>query len=301
MSSASQNPELPWSKSRRGDRTLDIRISRNTLVAAIASILVHAVLLFFFFPTTPLMPPSGATTPSKEIVVQLSPPPARQAEPPPPVEAPVLQPPPKPRPAKRAPAPKAPPVMAVDKPPVDEPPVQTRPLPPPPPPAQPDSAEPTDMMSYIAAARARREREERLAAIENADAVARERGPTEEERRDAIIKRNLQGRDSNGGMFLVLSKNSRSATIRFNGWKGDYSISKQETYEIEPGADGDINKAIIRRVIERIRQDNPGDFPWESRRLGRTVTLSARREDNAGLEDFLMEEFFGTRGRSFNP
>jgi hypothetical protein len=31
---------------------------------------------------------------------------------------------------------------------------------------------------------------------------------------------------------------------------------------------------------------------WISQRLRRDVTLSARPADNAGLEDFLMQEFF---------
>ncbi|MDP2762540.1 MAG: hypothetical protein Q8O64_19435 [Sideroxyarcus sp.] len=32
---------------------------------------------------------------------------------------------------------------------------------------------------------------------------------------------------------------------------------------------------------------------WESLRLERVVVLSARMEDNEGLEDFLIREFFG--------
>ncbi|MEZ0232031.1 MAG: hypothetical protein ACAH12_04270 [Methylophilaceae bacterium] len=295
MSQPSQNADLTWVLPRRGDRYLNIRISRNTLIAAIISILVHAILLFCFFPRTPLMQPEGTAAPSDDIVVQLGPPPSKQAAPPPPTEMPVVQPTPKPKRPTKAPAPKTPPVMAVEK-----PQLKTRPIPPEKPPV-PDSAAPTDMMSYVNAARARRQSQEQLATSENAAAVSKEQGPSEEDRRDAIIKRNLQGRDGNGGMFTILSKNSRSATISFNGWKGDYSIAKRETYQIEPGADGDINRAIVRRVIMRIRQDNPGDFPWESYRLGRTVTLSARVEDNAGLEEFLMEEFFGARGRSFAP
>ena len=36
-----------------------------------------------------------------------------------------------------------------------------------------------------------------------------------------------------------------------------------------------------------------GNFNWDSHRLGRVVILSARIDDNAGLETFLMREFFG--------
>ena len=48
------------------------------------------------------------------------------------------------------------------------------------------------------------------------------------------------------------------------------------------------------RMIELIRTHYSGDFRWESHRLGRVVVLSARPEDNEGLEDFLVREFFGT-------
>jgi hypothetical protein len=45
-------------------------------------------------------------------------------------------------------------------------------------------------------------------------------------------------------------------------------------------------------MIAIIRDHERGDFVWESRRLGRNVTLSARPRDEAGLKDFLMREFF---------
>jgi hypothetical protein len=45
-------------------------------------------------------------------------------------------------------------------------------------------------------------------------------------------------------------------------------------------------------MIAIIREHESGDFAWESQRLGRDVSLSARTADNAGLEDFLMRDFF---------
>jgi hypothetical protein len=51
-------------------------------------------------------------------------------------------------------------------------------------------------------------------------------------------------------------------------------------------------------MIALIREHYQGDFTWESHRLGRSVTQSARLEDNAGLEDFLMMEFFGSNYRN---
>jgi hypothetical protein len=49
-------------------------------------------------------------------------------------------------------------------------------------------------------------------------------------------------------------------------------------------------------MIAIIRENESGDFVWQSKRLGRDVTLSARPGDNAGLEDFLMRDMFGSSG-----
>jgi hypothetical protein len=46
-------------------------------------------------------------------------------------------------------------------------------------------------------------------------------------------------------------------------------------------------------MIELIRGHYNGDFRWESHHLGRVVVLSARPQDQAGLEEFLVREFFG--------
>ena len=62
--------------------------------------------------------------------------------------------------------------------------------------------------------------------------------------------------------------------------------------EVEAGPDGDVERAIIRKMIELIRQYHQEDFNWESQRLNRIIVLSARQRDNEGLEDFLMKEFF---------
>lgn len=273
-----------WNLPARGDYYIDIRISRNTLIAVVVSVLIHMVLLFAFFPRKPLLEP---LSPPDNIVVELAKKPA-------PKSTPAPSPPPEPQPKK--PAVKTPRVMAVEK-----PAPQIRQQTTPPAPAR-ETAQPapTDMMSYINAQRAKRQSQEEYATQQNAAASASEQ-QTEDERRDAIIKRNLAARQGNGGVFTVSSKTSRSAIISFNGWHGEFSTSRRETYEVVPGPDGDINLAIVRKVIARIRQENSGDFPWESQRMGRTVTLSARPEDNAGLEEFLMKEFFGGRGgRSFN-
>ena len=53
---------------------------------------------------------------------------------------------------------------------------------------------------------------------------------------------------------------------------------------------------MVRRMIAIIRDYEDGDFAWESRRLSRVVTLSARANDNGELEAFMMKEFFDTVG-----
>ena len=57
---------------------------------------------------------------------------------------------------------------------------------------------------------------------------------------------------------------------------------------------GDVDLAIVKRMIELIRTHYNGDFRWDSHYLGRVVVLSARPDDQVELEAFLVREFFGT-------
>jgi hypothetical protein len=63
--------------------------------------------------------------------------------------------------------------------------------------------------------------------------------------------------------------------------------------EVRAGPDGDVEKAMVRRMIELIRQHYSGDFNFRSQRLDRIVVLSARPADQAELEAFLARELFG--------
>ena len=92
-------------------------------------------------------------------------------------------------------------------------------------------------------------------------------------------------------MFEIKSKGVREATFVFNGWKPTANNRWRQVIQVDAGLGGDINLAIIRRMIQLIRTYYTGDFSWESRRLGRVVTMSARPEDQASLEDFMMREF----------
>ena len=58
------------------------------------------------------------------------------------------------------------------------------------------------------------------------------------------------------------------------------------------GDNSDIRIAVVRKMIGIVREHETESFLWESHRLGRQLTLSARQRDNAELEAFLMQEFF---------
>ena len=139
--------------------------------------------------------------------------------------------------------------------------------------------------------RAQREEQESDAARQNSAAAAAERGPSAEEKRDANIKRNFQS--GTNGVFEITRLESRSASFTFLGWTSSLSNARREFFEVEASAGQDVRLLMIRRMISLIRTHYQGDFDWESHRLGQTIVLSARTEDSAGLEDFLMVEFFG--------
>jgi hypothetical protein len=178
------------------------------------------------------------------------------------------------------------------------PPPKTQPTQPAPPvapqalpkPAQPLNLErpsdaPTDMMSYVNAARARRQ-------AADMDAGGSAQQPSADEIRMANIRRNLQPPGTNG-IFQILDIQPRTARFSFRSWTTNASNPQRETITVSAGPDGDIELAIIRRMISLIRNYFKGDFNWESQRLGQVVVLSARQEETAELEDFMKREFFG--------
>lgn len=118
-----------------------------------------------------------------------------------------------------------------------------------------------------------------------------EREATEEELRMANVKRNLR-EPGTSGIFQITRMGVRSAQFLFRAWRTDASNPRREVVEVAAGPDGDIQRAVVRKMIELIRQYHKEEFQWESYRLDRVVTLSARMEDSKGLEDFLIREFF---------
>jgi type IV secretory pathway VirB10-like protein len=260
---------------------LRVQVERNTLLAIVFSLLVHGLILFLALPQLNL---DSAAMPPTTIQVSLAPPPAEP--PPPPVELP--KPPKKPKPISR-------PKVMTQKPssqPSDFNLPEAAPSPAPSVPVAPAKDQPVDMMAYVNAKRQQRLAMESDAAKQNAEAVAKEQGPSAEQVREQRIKDNLKV--GTNGIFEITSLSARHAGFTFRGWTNDYSNARREAFEVEAGVGQDIRLLVVRKMIVLIRQHYQGDFNWESQRLGRVVIQSARPQDNAGLEDFMMMEFFGT-------
>lgn len=159
---------------------------------------------------------------------------------------------------------------------------------------RPDTPEPPqDLSDYINQAKARRGEAGIFDERQNSEA----RPPSQqqlsrEEIRAANIKRNLQT-PGTSGIFQINRMGPRTAEFTFRAWTTGINNSRLETIEVDAGPNGNVERAIIRRMIQLIRQYHKGNFNWESHRLHRVIVLSARLEDNAGLEEFLMREFFG--------
>jgi hypothetical protein len=254
---------------------------RNIQIALFLSLLIHALIFSIPLRQRVGLQSLGSSLPAPLTVLLLPAQPA-PADPAPPAE-PVRE---------ASPAPASPPVAAA------------RPLPPPPPPRaidprlpprpapEPRAAPQFDMMAAINARRERR-RAADAAAARPSDA---DRQPSAEDVARATIERNLRTSPTEGvgGVFTILRKGTRTAEFAFNGWRPESYRQWREVIEVDAGPGGDVERAIVRRMIELIRSHYAGDFRWESHRLGRVVILSARPEDNEGLEDFLIREFFGT-------
>jgi hypothetical protein len=276
-------------KASRGDSLIRFNISRNTLIAIICSLIIHA-LIFFAVPKISL--DTASAPPPQTIEVSLAPPAPVQKPQVLPAESPKLE---KPKKSVAKPTPK----VIAQKPEARSKPVFSVPDVPVIPKSSPelvplkDSKDaPTDMMSYVKARQAQRQATESDAAKQNAEAAAKEHGPTEAQIRDEKIKRNLQS--GTNGIFEVTTLSGRHAGFSFRGWTNDYSSSKRQFFEVEAGSGQDIRLVMIKKMIGLIREHYQGDFNWDSNRLARLVILSARPEDNAGLEEFMMTEFFGS-------
>jgi hypothetical protein len=154
-----------------------------------------------------------------------------------------------------------------------------------------------DLASYIEAQR-RARRASASPPVQSSEEPAQ---VDEDARRNRIVAENLGlGRTPSfggpprqgGGVFQITRLYYSNAEFAFFGWNKDIRRNTSQLIEVRKGQHSDIKLAVIRRMIAIIRDHESGDFLWESTRLGRDVMLSARPADNAGLEEFLMREFF---------
>ncbi|MHB1676514.1 MAG: hypothetical protein ACYCSS_03100 [Sulfuriferula sp.] len=272
---------------------IEIRISRKMLIAIFASFLVHALFLFLFTRETKQLETRPLNHVDDTLNVELNPLP--QAKSTPQAASPPKQPTPTPplphearvsRPIHHHPVKRtvttARPILSAIKP-APSAPVVPELTPVPAPPETPNTPAPTDMSSYINMVRARKR-------AESGESTAAQ--PSGDDARMANIKRNLQPQGG-GGVFQIIRVGTESAEFTFRGWDSStYSSPMRQTIYVQADGNTDIEHAIVRKMIAIIRERHPGDFTWESYRLGRSVTLSARVQDNAGLEDFMLKEFF---------
>lgn len=155
--------------------------------------------------------------------------------------------------------------------------------------AAPDA--PTDLSDYINQNRARRRAEGIFDSQESMAANSAAPQPSADEVRMANVRRNLQA-PGTSGIFQILRIGPRTAEFSFRAWTSGQSNPRLQTIQVDAGPGGDVERAIVRRMIQLIREHYKEDFNWESHRLHRVVVLSAREKDSKGLEDFLMREFF---------
>lgn len=270
----------PIDRSSRGNNGGVQRIA----AALLLSMLIHAAALWVA-PQTPLRPAELTDDPARSgpLSLRLVPRglPAPAAEPPPAASRPPAAPPPKPKPA---PPPKPVPPVPAPKP----APVEPVPAPVTPPPA----AITGDLAAYIEARRRNRPEAPSVTAPATED---------KDERARRIIEGNLGStRDQafgydpkkTGGMFNIEQLGSDYAEFVYHGWRNDIGRNTKQLIAVRKGSNPDIRIAVVRRMIALIRENTQEDFVWVSQRLGRSVTLSARARDNAGLEEFMMLEFF---------
>ena len=157
-----------------------------------------------------------------------------------------------------------------------------------------------DMQAYIEARRKAR------GAKEPSDQPAEE---SENARANRIAMANIAAangrsrgddRNENGGVFSISNQTFNSAELKFFGWNPNFKRRSLKQFTVERGTEIDVETAIVKKMVELIRKEKAGDFEWDSHRLQRVVTMSARPEDGAALEAFLFKEMFpeyGARAR----
>jgi type IV secretory pathway VirB10-like protein len=108
----------------------------------------------------------------------------------------------------------------------------------------------------------------------------------------AINGRGGQDPNETGGVFSVTNKTFSHADLKFRGWNPNFKRRWLTAVTVERGSEPDIETAIVKKMIELIRKEKTGDFEWDSQRLNKVVTMSARPQDTQELMAFLYKEMF---------
>jgi len=297
-----------WELPPRGDKVINIRISRNTVIALSVSILLHVALLWIFAPKLFSMgvpikesPPFEITLgpPQKQEVAKSEPTaPPQEAIPerlPEQVQKPL-----KPKPIKEK----------------SKPPKQVRPVETPVEVAKktdltvpktkespkkevetsPDPLPGEDMQAYIKRQKEAKLAEQGASKQDAEEVLASNNTQSAGEKRDAKIKENLKF-DGTNGIFQIREMGLHQAQFSFKGWKNNINSARLEIIDVDIPDGSDGKHEVIQKMIEIIRREYSGDFNWESQRLGRVLQLSARPQDSEALEKFMMSEFFGAGSR----
>jgi hypothetical protein len=169
-----------------------------------------------------------------------------------------------------------------------------------PPPRPTEAARPAagdDLASYIESRRRNREPESQAAPASQASPPAE--SDQARQNREAAARLGFSatptfGSNKNlgGGTFQVRSIGIERAELAFYGYNKLIKRISLQVFEVPRGSNPSTQLAVVRKIIEIIREQENGTFLWESLRLRRDLTLSARPADNASLEAFMMEEFF---------
>ena len=149
-----------------------------------------------------------------------------------------------------------------------------------------------DISSMLDAARARRQASQEASSSDETISRDSSKPPSGNEVAQANVDFSLRKNKGISGVFEVLSVGPRIGIFRFIGWTADASDNTRQTITVDAGSGGDVEQAIIKRMIQLIREHYKENFNWDSRRLGRVVVLSARVKDEADLRRFMTQEFF---------
>jgi outer membrane biosynthesis protein TonB len=150
-----------------------------------------------------------------------------------------------------------------------------------------------DMQAYIEARRKQRGAPEPSQATEESDEAKGMRNAMAN-----IAAANNRGRDDSnetGGIFSISNQTFHSMDLKFRGWNPSFKRRWLTQLTVEQGGEPDLETAVVKKMIELIRKEKTGDFEWDSHRLGKVVTMSARVQDTAELQAFLMKEMFGDK------